>query len=75
MNRKLADRVFTRAPEVPVEIGHPEISNRLLEGENSPPTATSDGNESKYIRCRFCGFICNMDRDNECPLCGSDNYK
>ena len=71
----LSDRVFTKAPEVSVETLHPELSNRLLEGENTPPTATSDGNMSKFIRCKFCGFRCNMDRDNKCPFCESDNYK
>jgi len=52
--------------------------------ENLRPTPTAGTGKQngtnqegfpKLINCRYCGFVCDVDRDAVCPFCGSDNYQ
>ena len=48
------------APEIPVKDLHPSPrSGAKQDGRNLPPFSGSDGEESKFFRCKQCGFVVN----------------
>lgn len=53
--------------------------------EQVHPTETAGGTLKKSkvpnadrpdtrVRCKYCGFVCHLDRDTACPLCGFERY-
>lgn len=36
--------------------------------------AAETGEDSDFVKCKYCGFWCKLSRDVKCPFCESDNY-
>lgn len=70
----MKDHLVTRTGNLPFNDIH-IASPKPFKGEDKRPIPGCDGLESKYVRCKFCGFICNVKRDDKCPFCESNNYK
>ena len=59
----MSGEIVTKAPGVQFKNVHPTPSaGRSFRGVDIPPSGSNDGRESKYVRCKQCGFICNRDR-------------
>lgn len=62
----MSGEIVSKAPGVQFKNVHPtQSAGRKFEGTDLPPAENNDGRESKYVRCKQCGFICNRDRDSK----------
>lgn len=69
-------RIVSRQPAVSVIPLHPTTTaGGTFKGGDLPPDGSNDGRESKYVRCRQCGFIANRDRDPKGSGYGNETTK
>ena len=62
----MSGELVTKAPGVQFKNVHPTPSaGRSFKGADLPPSGNNDGRESKYVRCKQCGFLVNRDRDSK----------
>ena len=55
-------KYISGAPGVTPQDVHPtSTAGGKFKGTDLPPYMDSDGRESKFVRCKQCGFICNRD--------------
>jgi len=42
----------------------PTGGDQTFQGMDLPDAGGTKGNESRFVRCRWCGFICDLERDS-----------
>jgi len=54
----------SKAQDIPLETVHRKraLGHYLKKGPDLPPAGGDDGIESKYISCKFCGFVIDVTR-------------
>ncbi len=62
---KAADRSFSYANDV--EKIHAELYQKALDSLDTPPT------ETDYYVCAVCGYTCENEAPEKCPVCGANH--